>query len=56
MIRRVLQTAAFVVLVLAVVLALVWLGQRRLIYLPDTSTPSLDVASPSFLCPSRVPS
>lgn len=45
--RRMIQTAAFVVLVLAAMLALVWLGQRRLIYLPDTSTPSLDAAAVS---------
>ena len=43
--RRVLQTAAFAVPVLAVVLTLVWLGQRQLIYLPDTRTPSLDAAA-----------
>jgi len=34
----------FVVVILVAVLALAWIGQRRLIYFPDTSTPSLDRA------------
>jgi uncharacterized protein len=41
MIRRVILAFAVVAVVLVGVLTLVWLGQRRLIYFPDTSLPSL---------------
>jgi fermentation-respiration switch protein FrsA (DUF1100 family) len=44
MIRRVIPAVVFVAVVLGAVLALVWLGQRRLIYFPDTSPPSLEHA------------
>jgi len=42
--QRVILGFAFVALVLVAVLTLVWLGQRRLIYFPDTGRPSLDRA------------
>jgi uncharacterized protein len=44
MIRRVIFALAFVVVIGVAVLTLVWLGQRRLIYFPDTSPPLLDRA------------
>jgi hypothetical protein len=34
----------FASVIVVAVLALAWIGQRRLIYFPDTSTPSLDRA------------
>lgn len=42
MIRRVSFALAFGALIGGAVLLLIWLGQRRLIYFPDTSSPSLD--------------
>jgi fermentation-respiration switch protein FrsA (DUF1100 family) len=44
MIQRVILAFAFLAVVLVAVLALIWLGQRRLIYFPDTGLPSLDRA------------
>jgi fermentation-respiration switch protein FrsA (DUF1100 family) len=44
MVRRVTFVLAFVAVVGLAVLTLVWLGQRRLIYFPDTRPPSLDRA------------
>jgi fermentation-respiration switch protein FrsA (DUF1100 family) len=44
MIRRVISSIAFIATLVAAGLVLVWLGQRRLIYFPDTSQPSLDRA------------
>ena len=38
------QAFVFVAVIVVAVLALAWIGQRRLIYFPDTSTPSLDRA------------
>ena len=42
MIRRVTFALVFVVVIGVAALALVWLGQRRLIYFPDPRPPSLD--------------
>ena len=42
--RRVNAVLASVALMTVAFLALVWLGQRRLIYFPDTASPSLDHA------------
>jgi hypothetical protein len=42
MIRRVMSLVGLAAVVVAAVLALVWLGQRRMIYFPDTRTPSLE--------------
>lgn len=44
MIQRVILAFAFLAVGLVAVLALIWLGQRRLIYFPDTGQPSLDRA------------
>jgi len=44
MIRRVSFLLAFVAVIGVAVLALIWFGQRRLIYFPDTRLPSLDRA------------
>jgi uncharacterized protein len=44
LIHRVVQAFVFVAVIVVAVLALAWIGQRRLIYFPDTSTPSLDRA------------
>ena len=38
------QALAVAAVLLVSVLTLIWLGQRRLIYFPDTSSPSLDRA------------
>jgi uncharacterized protein len=40
----VIQAFVLVAVIVGAALTLVWLGQRRLIYFPDTSTPSLDRA------------
>jgi len=42
MIRRVTFALAFVAVIGVAALTLIWLGQRRLIYFPDTTAPSLD--------------
>jgi fermentation-respiration switch protein FrsA (DUF1100 family) len=42
MIRRVMSLVGLAAVVVAAVLALVWLGQRRMIYFPDPRTPSLE--------------
>ena len=44
MIRRVISSIGLIAAVMTAVLVLIWLGQRRLIYFPDTSAPSLDRA------------
>lgn len=44
LIRRVLAVLSFVAVLGAALLALVWFGQRRLIYFPDTRQPSLERA------------
>lgn len=44
MIRRVIFALAFVGAVGVALLTLLWLGQRRLIYFPDTNSPSLEGA------------
>jgi fermentation-respiration switch protein FrsA (DUF1100 family) len=44
MIRRVILALVFGAIVGVAVLTLIWLGQRRLIYFPDTTAPSLDRA------------
>jgi uncharacterized protein len=44
LIHRVIQVLAIAVVIGVAALALIWLGQRRLIYFPDTSTPSLEHA------------
>jgi hypothetical protein len=44
MIRRVIPALVFGAIIGVVVLTLIWLGQRRLIYFPDTTPPSLDRA------------
>jgi fermentation-respiration switch protein FrsA (DUF1100 family) len=38
------QVFVFVAVIVVAVLALAWIGHRRLIYFPDTNTPSLDRA------------
>jgi|RhiMethySRZTD1v2_1073278.scaffolds.fasta_scaffold02530_18 uncharacterized protein len=40
--RRVILAVAFLAVVVVAVLTLIWLGQRRLIYFPDTNLPSLN--------------
>ena len=42
MIRRVFVALTFVAVIGVALLAFIWLGQRQLIYFPDTSQPSLD--------------
>jgi fermentation-respiration switch protein FrsA (DUF1100 family) len=44
MFRRVIVLLAFVVVIGVAALTLVWFGQRRMIYFPDTRPPSLDRA------------
>ena len=44
LIRRVTLALAFAAALLVAALTLIWLGQRRLIYFPDTNSPSLERA------------
>ena len=40
----VIQALSVAAVLVVAVLTLIWLGQRQLIYFPDTSSPSLDRA------------